>query len=156
MNMQNIIIATAVVAAVGLVIAVLLSIAEKAFHVEVDERESQIRDCLGGNNCGACGYAGCDALAKAIVSGEAEVNACPPAGQSGADKIAEIMGVSAGEFVRKTAFVACSGTADKSISARKLVPRLRQVWVSAKCRAASAVSATAIVPRFATTEPSAL
>lgn len=113
MNMQNIIIATAVVAAVGLVIAVLLSIAEKAFHVDVDERESQIRDCLGGNNCGACGYAGCDALAKAIVSGEAEVNACPPAGQSGADKIAEIMGVSAGEFVRKTAFVACSGTADK-------------------------------------------
>ena len=39
MNMKNIIIATVVVAAVGLVIAILLSIAEKAFHVDVDERE---------------------------------------------------------------------------------------------------------------------
>ncbi len=113
MNVKNIIVATAVVAIVGLVIAALLSLAEKVFYVKTDARESQVRDCLGGNNCGACGYAGCDALAKAIVSGEAAVNACPPAGQSGADKIAEIMGVEAQTLVRKTAFVACSGTCDK-------------------------------------------
>lgn len=113
MSLQNIIIAAAVVALVGLVIAILLSVAEKAFYVKIDERETAIRECLGGNNCGACGYAGCDALAKAIVQGEASVNSCPPAGKSGADKIAEIMGVDAGEFLHQTAFVTCSGTCDK-------------------------------------------
>lgn len=113
MDMKNVIVATAVVAIVGLVIAVLLSVAEKVFYVKIDEREEQVRDCLGGNNCGACGYAGCDALAKAIVGGEAPVNACPPAGQQGADKIAEIMGVESARLVKQTAYVACAGTCDK-------------------------------------------
>lgn len=113
MDIKFIITASAIVAAVGLIIAIVLSIAEKVFHVEVDEREEQVREHLGGNNCGACGYAGCDALAKAIVKGEASVNACPPAGQSGADAIAKIMGVEAEQTVRKVAYVNCSGTCDK-------------------------------------------
>lgn len=113
MSLANILTATAVVAGVGIVIAVLLSVAEKIFHVEIDEREAEVRECLAGNNCGACGYAGCDALAKAIVNGDAPVNACPPAGKAGADKIAAIMGTEAGDFVRQTAFVRCSGTSDK-------------------------------------------
>ena len=112
MEIKNIIIASAVVAIVGLIIAILLSVAEKIFHVEVDEKEIKIRQALAGNNCGACGYAGCDALAKAIAKGEAPVNACPPAGKSGADKIAEIMGTQAGDYVRQTAFVKCSGTCE--------------------------------------------
>lgn len=112
MSSHNIIVAGAIVALVGLLIAVLLSVAEKAFHVEVDEREIEVRNCLAGNNCGACGYAGCDALAKAIVAGEAPVNACPPAGQNGANKIAAVMGVDAGEVVRRVAYVTCSGTCD--------------------------------------------
>ena len=65
MDIKSIIIASVVVAAVGLIIAVLLSVAEKVFHVEVDEKEIKVREALAGNNCGACGYAGCDALAKA-------------------------------------------------------------------------------------------
>lgn len=39
MEIKNIIIASAVVAIVGLIIAILLSVAEKIFHVEVDEKE---------------------------------------------------------------------------------------------------------------------
>lgn len=66
MEIKNIIIASAVVAIVGLIIAILLSVAEKIFHVEVDEKEIKIRQALAGNNCGACGYAGCDALAKQL------------------------------------------------------------------------------------------
>lgn len=112
MDIKSILIATAVVAAVGAVIAVLLSIAEKVFHVDVDEKETAIRECLAGNNCGACGYAGCDSLAKAIACGEAPVTACPVSGQAAADKIAAIMGVEAGEMEKQTAFVRCSGTAD--------------------------------------------
>ena len=38
MSLHNILIATGIVAAVGLIIAIVLSIAEKAFHVDVDEK----------------------------------------------------------------------------------------------------------------------
>ena len=55
MEIKNIIIASAVVAIVGLIIAILLSVAEKIFHVEVDEKEIKVRQALAGNNCGACG-----------------------------------------------------------------------------------------------------
>ena len=73
-SLHNILIATGIVAAVGLIIAIVLSIAEKAFHVDVDEKEVAVRECLAGNNCGACGYEGCDALAKEIAQGEAPEN----------------------------------------------------------------------------------
>ena len=64
MNMTGIIIAAAVVGIVGIVIGVLLGIASEKFKVEVDEKEILVRAELPGNNCGGCGYAGCDALAQ--------------------------------------------------------------------------------------------
>lgn len=70
-NMQEIIVATLVIGVIGLVIGIALVAAGKKFYVAVDERVTQVRECLPGNNCGACGYAGCDAVASAIVSGEA-------------------------------------------------------------------------------------
>ena len=77
--MQGIIIATIVVAVTGLIIGVLLIAVGEKFAVEVDEREAAIRSCLPGNNCGACGFAGCHAYAEAIVNGEAEsCNMCKP------------------------------------------------------------------------------
>ena len=75
--MGAILIATLVVGIVGLVIGVALVFAGKKFYVEVDEREVLVRECLPGNNCGACGYPGCDGVAAAIVAGNAPANACP-------------------------------------------------------------------------------
>lgn len=114
MSIIGIILATIIVGATGLIIGVLLGIAGEKLKVEVDERELFIRDELPGNNCGGCGFAGCDALAKAIANGEAEVGACPVGGSPVADKIAAIMGVAAGDTVRTTAFVKCIGTCDKT------------------------------------------
>ena len=51
--------------------------------MEVDEREVQVREALPGNNCGGCGFPGCDGLAAAIAKGEAPVNACPVGGAAG-------------------------------------------------------------------------
>ena len=82
------------------------------FKVEVDQRESAVRECLPGNNCGACGFAGCDALAAAIAKGEAPVNACPVGGAPVAQKVGEIMGTSAEATERKVAFVRCKGSCD--------------------------------------------
>ena len=104
---SGVVTAAAVIGVTGLLIGLLLGFAAKAFAVPVDEKEIAVREFLPGNNCGGCGFAGCDALAKAIGKGEAPINACPPAGKSGAEKIAEIMGAEAGEFIRQTAYVKC-------------------------------------------------
>jgi Na+-translocating ferredoxin:NAD+ oxidoreductase RNF subunit RnfB len=107
--MQGIIIATLVVGIIGLLIGVALVATGKKFYVEVDERETQVRECLPGNNCGACGFAGCDAVAAAIVKKEAPANACPVNTAERNAQISEIMGVEAVQAVRKVAFVRCAG-----------------------------------------------
>ena len=106
---MEIVIATLVVGVTGLLIGVALVAAGKKFHVEVDERETAVRECLPGNNCGACGYAGCDAVAAAIVKGEAKVNACPVCSDDAVGQIGAIMGVSASASARQAAFVRCAG-----------------------------------------------
>ena len=112
--MTGIILAAVIVGGTGLFIGLFLGFAGTKFAVEVDEREEAIAGVLPGNNCGGCGYAGCSGLAAAIVKGEAEINACPVGGAPVAAKIGEIMGIEAGESIRKTAFVKCAGTCDKA------------------------------------------
>ena len=103
---------TLVIAVIGVIVAAGLVYTGKKFSVEVDERETAVREKLPGNNCGACGYAGCDALAAAISRGDAPVNACPVGGAPVAEAIGDIMGTSAGAMERKVAFVACKGTCE--------------------------------------------
>lgn len=112
--MYPIIIATVVVALTGLIIGLLLGVAGEKFKVEVDEREDAVRAALPGNNCGGCGYAGCDAAAKAIASGEASVSICPVGGAPVAEELARIMGVDAEVAEKKVAFVKCAGTCEKA------------------------------------------
>lgn len=114
MNVSMIIISAAVVAITGIVVGLGLGVFGEKFKVEIDEREAAVRSCLPGNNCGGCGYPGCDGLAKAINEGKAPVNACPVGQKPVADKIAEVMGVTAEDGPRKVAFVRCSGTCDKT------------------------------------------
>ncbi len=107
---MTILLSVAVVGAVGLVIGILLGIAGKIFYVEVDERISQVREELPGNNCGGCGYAGCDALAKAIVEGAAPPDACPAGcGPDNLAKIGEIMGIKVEAGDKQVMFVKCDG-----------------------------------------------
>lgn len=113
MNINEIIIAVAILSVISLIIGIVLSIAEKVFHVEVNEKEVQVREELPGSNCGGCGYAGCDSLAKAIANGDAPVTACPVGGQSVAEKIAAIMGKKIGNIERRVAYVKCDGDCEK-------------------------------------------
>lgn len=108
MNVTGILVACLVVGITGLIIGVLLGFAGKAFAVEVNEKEIQVREVLPGSNCGGCGYAGCDAMAEAIAKGDAPANGCPVGGPAVAEKVAAIMGteVSTTKYV---AYVKCSG-----------------------------------------------
>ena len=110
----GIIIATCVVAGVGIVIGIILGIADLKLHVEVDEKEAAILEALPGNNCGGCGYPGCSGCAAAIAKGEAAVNQCPVGGAPVAAAISSIMGVEAIEASRMVAFVHCGGDCEKA------------------------------------------
>ncbi|MCR5674020.1 MAG: RnfABCDGE type electron transport complex subunit B [Lachnospiraceae bacterium] len=112
MNFEGILISVSVVAGCGLIISIFLSIFAKRFAVPVNKTEEAVLAALPGNNCGGCGYPGCSGLAAAIVKGEAEVSGCPVGGKPVADDIAKIMGVEAGQFVKKVAFVKCAGTCE--------------------------------------------
>lgn len=109
MNVTAILLSAGVMVVLGVLFGVILTIADKKFKVEVDPRVEAVRACLGGANCGACGYAGCDAFADAVVAGKAPVNGCSPSGAKGAEAIAAIMGVSAEAEERKVARVICQG-----------------------------------------------
>ena len=113
MNINEIIIAVAVLCVISVIIGLVLSLAEKAFHVDVNELEEMIREVLPGSNCGGCGYAGCDSLAKAIAAGEAPVNACPVGKEPVARKISEITGRKAEGTQQLVAYVKCDGNSDK-------------------------------------------
>ena len=106
---MSIVTAAVVVTVIGLLGAAILVVAAHFFHVEEDERVGKVLECLPGANCGACGYAGCADYAKAIVAG-APVNKCVPGGAASAQGAAAVMGVEAGEVVKRKAIVACQGS----------------------------------------------
>ena len=109
----SILYAAAVIGIVGILAGILLGVASEKFKVKVDEKEIKVREALPGNNCGGCGYPGCDGLAAAIAKGEAKPDACPVGGEAVAKKIVEIVG---GEIdsVRHVAHVKCAGTCEKA------------------------------------------
>ncbi|MBQ4573943.1 MAG: RnfABCDGE type electron transport complex subunit B [Clostridia bacterium] len=113
MNTTNILWAFLWFALIGGILGLLLAIAAKIFHVDVDERIPKLTECLPGANCGGCGYAGCSAFAEAIVKGEADCAGCKAAGDDVAAALAEIMGVEPPKTTnRMRAQVMCSGTSD--------------------------------------------
>ena len=110
---MNIMTPVIIVVAIGLVAAAILVIASKVFFVPVDETVANLRAELPGANCGACGYAGCDDYANALAE-DPSVGAskCPVGGAEVAAKLAEILGVEAGDADPQVAVVRCNGTKD--------------------------------------------
>lgn len=109
--MMEVLIPVLILAAIGLVCAVLLTLSAVFFGVKENEKVVAIRDVLPGANCGACGYSGCDGYAKALGEGTCELsNLCVPGGDKTAREIADILGVAAEDVIEKVAYVACNGT----------------------------------------------
>lgn len=113
MEMLNAILVPVVILGLfGIIFGIGLSIAANVFQVDVDHRFPIVRAALPGANCGGCGLPGCDALALAIISGEAPIDACPVGGSESATAIAAIMGKEAIVSVKKVATVICQGTCE--------------------------------------------
>lgn len=106
------IIITAVLFATGLgaLLALIIGAAAKAFAVETDSRVETVTGMLPGVNCGGCGYAGCSDFAKAIVEGRAVPVQCPVSNAENINRIAEYLGITAGEKEKTVAVVRCGGS----------------------------------------------
>lgn len=115
--MTDVIISAAItVAGLGLASAVLLVLADIFMGVKINPVEGKIRDCLPGANCGACGFSGCDAYAKALAeNAETPANLCRPGGKETTESICSILGVEAEAAEPITAFVHCGGDCSKQV-----------------------------------------
>ena len=77
----------------SLVIGVALGISAIKFKVDGDPIIEKIDSILPQTQCGQCGYPGCKPYATAIANGEADINQCPPGGDDGIHKLADLLGI---------------------------------------------------------------
>jgi Na+-translocating ferredoxin:NAD+ oxidoreductase RNF subunit RnfB len=106
-------IATSLAAAVVLTLtaffAALLEIAQCRLCVQEDPRISEVLEILPGANCGGCGLPGCAEYARAVVAGEAGVDACTVGGPAVAGAIARILGLEAVQTYPCRPVIHCGG-----------------------------------------------
>lgn len=93
----------------GCLFGAMLSLASKKFHVQLDPREEALIGALPGTNCGACGFPGCQGMAKAVLKGEAPANACTAGGAEVTQRVSKIMGVEAVLKEKEVAVIMCKG-----------------------------------------------
>jgi len=74
-------------AAFGLV----LGYAAVRFRSEGNPVADQVDAILPQTQCGQCGFPGCRPYAEAIASGEADINQCPPGGESTIVALADLL-----------------------------------------------------------------
>ena len=134
--MSSIVIWTiAVIALLGLVLALVLYIVADRFKVEEDPRIDEVEKVMPGANCGGCGFAGCRAFADAAVKApNLDNNYCPAGGNDVMKKVAAILGYEVKEKAPMVAVVRCNG----SCEAR---PRINEYDGYASCRVKAALYA---------------
>ena len=76
----------------AVVLGAALGYASIKFKVEGNPLVEKIDAILPQTQCGQCGYPGCKPYATAIAEGEAEINLCPPGGQEGVQRLADLLG----------------------------------------------------------------
>lgn len=82
-----------IIVGITLIIGIVLGIASVKFKTEGDPIVDKIDEILPQTQCGQCGFPGCKPYANAISKGEADINQCPPGGDDGVHKLADLLGV---------------------------------------------------------------
>jgi electron transport complex protein RnfB len=82
-----------VMSAIAIALGAVLGWSAIKFRVEGNPLAEKIDALLPQTQCGQCGYPGCRPYADAIASGEADINLCPPGGEEGIQKMADLLGV---------------------------------------------------------------
>ena len=117
----------------GLLGALLYTMAIRTSGGDAEGKVELLTNLLPGNNCGACGKAGCAAMAEALAKGEAVPQSCPVASLAQLESLSEALGISGDvERTRRVARVRCGGT-------RAIAPRRADYEGVLDCRAADLV-----------------
>ena len=77
---------------IALFLGAVLGFSAIKFKVQGNPLIDKIDAVLPQTQCGQCGYPGCKPYATAIAGGEAQINKCPPGGEEGIHKLAELLG----------------------------------------------------------------
>jgi len=80
--------------AIGLILGLVLGIADRIFKVESNPLVDSVLSLLPGTNCGQCGFPGCSGAAVALAEGRAPVTCCPGGGKGMIQALAAKLGVS--------------------------------------------------------------
>jgi Na+-translocating ferredoxin:NAD+ oxidoreductase RNF subunit RnfB len=105
-------------ASIGALFGLGLAFAAKKFLVKVNPKVEQVMDVLAHAHCGACGYAGCEQYAEAVVKNpDVPPNLCIPGGKRTCEAVARITGKKAEAIEPHFARIMCQG--DRSHSVRK-------------------------------------
>ena len=86
---------TALLVMTGIAVALgaVLGFAARQFKVEGNPLIAKIDAILPQTQCGQCTFPGCKPYATAIAEGRADINQCPPGGEEGIRKLADLLGV---------------------------------------------------------------
>ena len=116
--MTAVLIGVGVLGGLGLVLGLLLTVANKVFEIPSDPKRDAVRNALPGANCGGCGFAGCDDYASALAADPEGVgpNKCPVGGADCAAALAAILGIEAGSAEPQVATVMCNGNSQAAKS----------------------------------------
>lgn len=103
----------AIIAVLGLLLAVVLYLVLSKFRVEEDPRIELVEKAMPGANCGGCGYAGCHAFADtAVKAPNLDKHYCPVGGNDVMQKVAAILGYEVKAKTPMVAVLRCNGTCE--------------------------------------------
>lgn len=100
----------AVFTVLGVAFGFALAAAAMRFHVPVNPLVERVRDALPSANCGACGFAGCQAYAEAVVErSEVSPSLCTPGRGPVAQTLASLTGKEMGAVQDRIVVMRCHG-----------------------------------------------
>ena len=112
--MNELLLTVLTLSVLGALLAVVLFIVAKKFKVEEDPRIDDVEKMLPGANCGGCGFAGCRAMAEALVTRDNISSLyCPVAGGDTMKSISSFLGKNVAEKSPMVATLRCGGTCEK-------------------------------------------
>jgi Na+-translocating ferredoxin:NAD+ oxidoreductase RNF subunit RnfB len=122
-----------VLGGIGVVSSVLLFITSKKFEVYEDPLLAEVQEALPAANCGGCGYPGCSGFASACVKADSlDDLLCPVGGIEVMNKVATILGKTAGTADPMIAVIRCNGNCE-------VRPRINQYNGARSCAIASSL-----------------
>jgi Na+-translocating ferredoxin:NAD+ oxidoreductase RNF subunit RnfB len=107
--MSSLILAPGIMTGLGLLFALLLTLAYRLLRVPEDPRIEAAEGLLPGSNCGACGQAGCHAFAEQLVLGKIAPSRCTVSSPAAVEALAELLDVDAGAQEKRVARLHCAG-----------------------------------------------